>query len=462
MPLLALDIGSSSTRAALFEPDGRRAGQLFAQRYSLHYGEHGAATLDPLALRDAVRAALAQFSSYESVASCAFWHGLLGLDRKRRPVTPIYTWADSRSLSDAARLRAQFSENKILQRTGCMLRFPFWPAKLRWLPHAQPTLFRRVQFWVSPSDWIFHDLHGELATSESMASGTGLFNQQTRKWDSELCDAAGVKETQLPVILPALADGRVLTAIGDGAASNIGSGATAENIAAINLGTSAAVRVMTRRALRVPYRLFRFVVSEQAFVLGGAISNAGNLRDWCRDKLHLADSARLDREAAARDTLITLPFVVAERSPDWPEFPGAISGYNRSTTPLDIFRTFTTSAFYRLADIFDLLEKSIGPIERIIISGGMSRSPEIVAILADALGRNLELGIETEASLRGAALHAQNGQLISPVARGRLIRSNNALAELHRRRRRKQRLFARSFLIQDPAIMRSKRGRTLA
>jgi gluconokinase len=233
LPVLAFDIGSSSTHAVVFDDRGRRSGRLFARAYAIRYGEDGAAELDPHTLRATVRAALA--SNFDVSASCAFWHGLLGLDAKLRPLTPIYTWADLRCIPDAARLRFEFSEAQILQRSGSMLRFSFWPAKLRWLRRTNRALFRRVRFWVSPSDWILHDLFGELGTSESMASATGLFDQLAHNWDLALCNAVAVRPSQLPAIRYVIDDGRVLTAIGDGVAGNIGSGATTENIAAINL-----------------------------------------------------------------------------------------------------------------------------------------------------------------------------------------------------------------------------------
>jgi gluconokinase len=452
LTVLALDIGSSSTRAAMFDERGRRVGRIFARSYAMRYREDGAAELDPRMVRTAVNTARSSFKSksFDVIGSCAFWHGLLGLDAKLRPLTPIYSWADSRSARDATKLRAQLLESEILQRTGCMVRFPFWPAKLRWLRRTNRALFQRVHFWVSPSDWILHDLFGELATSESMASATGLFNQLTRSWDLAMCGAVGICPSQLPPIRHTLdADNgpdhlTILTPIGDGAAGNIGSGATSENIAAINLGTSAAVRVMTRRALRIPNGLFRFVVSGHSSVLGGATSNAGNLRVWCQRQLHLPRSARFLRESAATDLLIALPFVVKERSPDWPEFSGAISGYKLTTTPLEVFRALMTSALYPIADIFDELEQSVGRIRRIIVSGGLAKSESTVAILADALERDLELAIDTEASLRGAALHAlaQGTDFFSAQKKGRIIHSNRTFAKLHRARRAKQRRFA--------------------
>ncbi len=394
-------------------------------------------------MREAV--SLFELRTFNLVASCAFWHGLLGLDGKLRPLTPIYTWADSRCASDAAQLRREFSEDDLLQRTGCMLRFPHWPAKLRWLRRTRHALFRRARFWVSPADWLLHDLFGDLATSESMASGTGLFDQVERNWDLTLCDALKLRQSQLPPVRRKLDDdGKALTAIGDGAASNIGSGATSEHIAAINLGTSAAVRLITHRPLRIPAGLFRYVVNERTFVLGGAISNAGNLHQWCERMLRLPQGASLDRGGAATDTLVALPSIVAERSPDWPEMPATISGLTLATAPAEILRAFITSAFYRLAEVFDLLEQCAGPIERVIVSGGMTRSSAVVGILADVLRRDLELAAETEASLRGAALHAlvTTGDFAPAKERGRIIRVDEHSAELHRVRREKQRSFA--------------------
>lgn len=426
----------------MFDKRGRPTGRVFARSYAIRHGRGGSAELDPRVLRAAARAALTPFKSrrLDLVAGCAFWHGLLGLDASLRPITPIYTWADSRCLPDAAELRTEFSETGILQRTGCMLRFCFWPARLRWLRRTSRALFSRVQFWISPSDWVWRELFGELATSESMASATGLFDLTSRSWDSGMCEASGIRESQLPPIRRSLnKDDRVQTAIGDGAASNIGSGATSENIAAFNLGTSAAVRVMLRRPLAIPNGLFRFVASGQTFVLGGATSNAGNLHRWCQRQLRLSPSARLERTPAATDALIALPLLVAERAPDWPEFPATLSGYNLATTPLEIFRAFTTGALYRLADIFDLLEESVGKIDRIIVSGGMTKSAGVLGILADALGRDVELAVETEASLRGAALHALGKTDLSPVKKGRIIRFHDRYAEMHRVRREKQR-----------------------
>ncbi|MBV9010377.1 MAG: carbohydrate kinase [Verrucomicrobia bacterium] len=461
MRVLALDIGSSSTRAALFDGSAARTTPIASRTYDLRYSDDGAAELDPVLLRRAVRAVYAKFKSRRAdvIASCAFWHGLLGLDKNLRPLTPIYTWGDSRARADAAQLRNQFREDDVLQRTGCVLRFAFWPAKLRWLRRTNPRLFKRVVFWVSPSDWLLHSLFGELFTSPSMASATGLFNERTRTWNSEMCEAAYISGEQLPPIRDSRdSDGRLLSTIGDGAASNFGSGAVKDDCAAISLGTSAAVRVMTRRMLRVPAGLFRFVAGRDTFVLGGATSNCGNLHAWCTRELQTLPKAKLLRDEAAGDQLVALPFFVAERAPDWPEIAGAISGLSLGTTRTQISRALMVSALYRVADIFDDIETAVGRVKRIIVSGGMTKLSGLVQVLADVLARDIEVAADTEASLRGAAVHAfaLTGELPRIARPGRRVYFDKGLSKMHRQRREEQREFEER--LQDSASMRSKRG----
>lgn len=376
-----------------------------------------------------------------AICGSAFWHSLLGLDSKRRPITPIFMWADSRATHDARQLRRELAERKIQLRTGCMLRAPFWPAKLRWLRRTNRRPFQRVAFWVSPASWIFEQLFGFAATSHSMASGTGLYHLRQADWDSELLKLCHVRPDQLgPLADRGLTSDvpMIFTAIGDGAASNLGSGADRDGTVAINIGTSAAARVFVPGRQKIAPGLFQYAVDGSRFVIGGAISNAGNLHQWSMRELR-AESDALDRVAAANDPLTVLPFWVQERAPTWPEnLRGTITGVTPSTTGADILRAITTSIFYRLAQILEQLP-SPRPAE-IIVSGGILRSPSSLAILADCLGRDIRVCRELESSLRGAALHALANLGFRPrtLKLGRLVRHRPTLACQHRERRARQ------------------------
>src|ERR1700686_423149 len=337
--VLALDIGSSSTRSALFDEQGLAFAETNAGReYSVRYTGNGGAELSPLLLRRAVASCLRETlkkrrdsSSLRRIPIVAtgasgFWHSLLGLDGKDHPITPVFTWADSRCAPDGAQLRGEFDERRIQAQTGCMLRASFWPAKLRWLRRTQGSVFNRAARWVSPAEWIFAELFGASGCSHSMASATGLYDLRMKRWDPLLCNACGIAIDQLSELTDLvldkttqreLRDAKFFPAIGDGAAGNLGCGADGASRIAINIGTSAAVRMMETNSVArpAPFGLFRYVVDRERTVLGGAVSNAGNLRRWCLRELSLSESAAgeekmLSRTAAATDELTVLPFWV--------------------------------------------------------------------------------------------------------------------------------------------------------
>ena len=413
-----------------------------------------------------------------AVGISCFWHSLLGSDRRGKLITPIYTWADARCRDDAARLRTEMSELVYHRRTGCMLRASYWPAKLRWLAREKRTLFGRVSHWHSPADWLLGKIceNGSSVSAYGMATGTGLFNPSTLRWEEDLLKLCGLRPDQLPAVgdtslvlrpqyarrFPQLAEAKWWPAIGDGAAGNLGSGATREGRAAINVGTSAAFRVMRAgREARSPFGLFAYRVDARRYVVGGAVSSAGNLRAWCRRELNLPDTDRaLDRALASRPgplaSLVTLPFWTAERAPTWCEdLTGVISGFTQNTTALDLLQSTTESVYHRLAMIADLSlpekrtagRKNAGrqPATRIIVSGGILKSTHLLQRLADVLGRPVCPSMEPEASLRGAAVYALEKIAAegwvgdTALAVGPAVRPRARYAALYKQERDKQR-----------------------
>ena len=328
-----------------------------------------------------------------------------------------------------------------------MLRASYWPAKLRWLRRTNRNLFGKVHRWVSPADWIFTQMFGTIGTSSSMASATGLYDLRTKTWHEQLCQACGVNPKQLDIIGESPNQWRgayVFNAIGDGAAGNLGSNADTAGRIAINIGTSAAVRTVDRSLKIIPFGLFRYVVDRERFVIGGAVSNAGNLHQWCLRHLRLrtSETKTLSRVAAANDSVTIVPFWVSERAPTWPEnMRGTISDLTQSTDAAAIFRAAACATFYRLADILELLERKTGRAKEIIVSGGILHSKASLPILADALGRDISVSAQAEASLRGAALYVLKnlGAKPAPSSTAKLIRHNREFALKHRMRRERQR-----------------------
>jgi len=471
---LAIDIGTSSTRSAIYDARGERLLETTAQvAYPLIAGADGRAELRPEDLRRAADAVLAKtFAMWRKaktrgpiagVGVSCFWHSLMGLDAKDRPITPVYTWADSRCRDAAASLRKNPGEVALHARTGCMARASFWPAKLVWLKKAEPALFRRMARWVSPAEWIQETWCGAANVSFAMASGTGLLDGRTLRWDAALLRRCGIAASRLNPVsdapgkisaararkFPELANVPWFPAIGDGAASNLGSGATRPGVAAINVGTSAALRVVLEkkpaRGPLAPFGLFGYRVDEARRLLGGAVSNAGNLRAWALRELKLPDDAAIEKAFAQRpcpaEGLTLLPFWLAERAPTWPEeMPSIIAGVTQATTALDLLQALQEATYLRLARIAQKVEKAAGRKLVFIVSGGIQKSPESLQRLANVLGRPVYASAELEASLRGAACFAMEKCGVTPatVKLGQAIRPQAKAVGAFARAREKQ------------------------
>ena len=249
-----------------------------------------------------------------------------------------------------------------------------------------------------------------------MASGTGLYDLARREWDPELLEHCQLRKGQLNSLGTKFERNgiTIFPAIGDGAAGNLGSGATRPGWVAINVGTSAAVRTVVPPGTSLPIGLFQFAIDQKRRLLGGAVSNAGSLRAWMLRTLRLPnDEQKLEKllrqQIEAPSALTVLPFWIVERAPTWPEhLTGTISGLSQATVPANLFGAALASVCYRLAEILEELERAAGPAKKIIVSGGVQQSPAWLQLLANSLGRDLFLAPQQEASLRGAAVYALN------------------------------------------------------
>jgi gluconokinase len=434
--VIAVDVGTSSARASAYTTDGRPVAGLFHRApYEPRVTGDGGVEHEPRALLDAVATCLdavcarAGRAAVRGVGVTTFWHGLCGFDAGGEAVTPIYMWGDSRSARDAAVLRDALDETALHARTGCHLHSSYWPAKLRWLARERPAEAQRVARWGSFGEHLELTLFGDAATSVSMASATGLFDLATGAWDAEALAAAGVEPRQLFRVVdrtegrrglrrewaarwPALHAVPWFPAVGDGAAGNVGSDCTTPDRIALNVGTSAALRVATDGSRMPPRGLWRYGVDRGRLLLGGATSEGGNVYAWCRETLRLPDDAtletRLDAMPPDAHGLTVLPFLAGERAPGWRgERRGAVSGLSLDTGPLDIVRAALEAVALRLALVYRLLAPHAGREHLIVASGGaVTRSRAWTRMLADALGHAVTWSQEPEATSRGAALLA--------------------------------------------------------
>lgn len=437
--VLALDIGTSGVRASLFD---ERGNEMDGARVRLQTGR---SAIDDLAISDAdatvslvgktIDALLNKpplaTIRVESIAISCFWHSLIGIDPDGVPTTPILGWADTRGISAVEELRRRFDEAAIHLRTGCRFHPSYWPAKLLSLKYEQPEVYGSTNRWLSFSDYLLLRLFGKTVTSVSMASATGLFNQRSLQWDSELIGTLDISRDTLPNVScpdqtlhgltpeyaarwPQLSDARLFLPLGDGAANSIGSGCTTRDNVALMTGTSGAMRVLYKGEPpdELPPALWCYRADRQRCIVGGALSDGGGLYRWIRELL-LAneDSESIETQLSAMKPdahgLTVLPFWAGERSTGWSaDARGAIVGLTLQTQPVEILRAAMEGIAYRFALIAKALEP-FAPRASMIASGNALRSsPTWTQILADVLGQPVSLSCASEASARGAALLA--------------------------------------------------------
>ena len=321
MRVLALDVGSSSVRACVYDELGREVDASARQAYGADHGRDGSAVLDPDQLVEACCAVLdearAQAGAVDAVAISCFWHTLLALDRDDRPLTPVLLWQDRRSAREAADLASRLDPEAVHRRTGCVLHTSYWPAKLAWLAAEQPEVTANAARFVSFGDYLLLHLTGELRTTLSTASGTGLLDLRAQGWDSELLEALEVAAEQLPPISDEAAPGAepVFPAIGDGACSNLGAGCVEPDRAALMIGTSGAYRVIHgARDIEPRPGLFCYLLDDAHTVEGGAVSDGGSLYAWLDRTIRLDGAGPGEPDAHG---LTFLPLLGGERSPGW-------------------------------------------------------------------------------------------------------------------------------------------------
>lgn len=434
--ILALDIGSSSVRAVVYDGNADLIPSTGVQVYRTFMpGADGTSELNTDAavaeVEDAIDGVLEKTKRLKLeiayVATCSFWHSLVSIDAKGAHGPVVFGWADTRSRVYTPLLKKRFDEAAVHNRTGARFHSSYWPAKLMRIRKEFSEIFAGTAYFLSFTDLLGLRFFGELATSVSMASGTGIFDIRKCAWDNELLRFLKLKPSMLPEMVadghtfrlskayakrwPQLASAEWFPPIGDGAADNIGAGCTTRSKAALMVGTSAAMRVAYEGnpPKVLPSGLWCYRVDRRRVVVGGALSDGGSLHQWLKATLKLPNDAeqQIANRKPGEHGLTFIPFLAGERSTGYNEdATGSIHGLTTSTDTVDIFQAALESVGYRFAEILKQLSRVV-KVREIVASGGALRdSPVWTQIIADILGRDLTINASPESSSRGAVLLA--------------------------------------------------------
>lgn len=433
--VIGVDMGTTSTKSVAYDVSGRVAAS-HAVGYPLHEPKPGYAEQDPDAILAAVARTVASVAlqcdgRIRALSFSSAMHTLIGLDRDREPLTPVITWADQRASGQAERLRAGPGGLALHRRTGTPLHAMAPLPKLVWFQEEEPELVARVRHWVGIKDYVLWKLLRVLVTDYSMASGTGLMDIHRLQWDPESLDLAGISPDQLPelvgttTVVPELppetakavqlpSETSVVVGAGDGPLANLGLGAVRPGVAACSIGTSGALRVMVEQpTVDEQGRVFCYALTDQRWVVGGAINNGGLVLEWCGDALAPELSAgredELLRQAgtvpAGAGGLIMLPYLHGERAPHWSSLPsGAYVGLHADHRRPHLIRAALEGVCQQLALVLDSVRAAGNEVNEIRATGGFARSALWRQMLADVLGTPIGFPAGHEGSSFGAAL----------------------------------------------------------
>ena len=437
--IVTLDVGSSSVRTLLFDSSARQLPGLGVQLpYRIATTQDGGVEVDGEELARLAIEALSNLHDHmqtaglrpAAVCCSAFWHSFLGVGSDGRPTTPIIHLFDTRSAGQVEQLKKQLDPTATHARTGCVLHTSYWPAKLLWLAATRQEAFAATRRWLSFGEYLYEQVCGRPALSSSMASGSGIWNQNANDYDQETLAVLPVRREQLyprneldqaPDRLrsefganwPLFDDIPWYPAVGDGACNNIGSGCITRERFSLMVGTSGAMRaVLEEDRVEIPQGVWCYRVDARRFVLGGAVSNGGEVFAWMRRTLSLPGPEQIEHEISAMEPgahgLTIVPLFAGERSPNWRgSARAAFSGMNLDTTPMEITRAALEAVALTFRQIYQIMAARLGDPAEVAASGGaLAHSAAWTQMMADALQRPVHFCVEPEASSRGAALLA--------------------------------------------------------
>ncbi|MBA2314450.1 MAG: hypothetical protein H0V87_03605 [Chloroflexi bacterium] len=431
--VVAVDVGSSSIRAGLYDTGGRPVRGAYAQvAYEPDVDDRGGVqlpverllatlttTLDALVARSA-----GHLSRVAGAGVSCFLHSVAAFDRDRRPISPLLSWADTTSAAAAADLRATLEPGAVWAETGAPLHASYWPAKILRLRSADAGAGARL--FAGAPEILWHALTGQFGIDLSHASGTGLLDRASGGWHAGLLRALRLDPDALPQILPGAAaaplagwsaeryadlrDVPWFAPWSDAWCGNVGLGAVAGGPAALQVGTSGAIRVIQPGAAPpVPAGLFAHRLADGTSLLGGQLSEGGGVAAAVA-RLVGSTTRALERGAfelpADGHGLTILPFLAGERGTGYHERArGTVTGLGLGTTRAELYLATVEAIALRFAAIDRRLAAHLGHPPRIVASGGaLARSELLAAVLAGALGRPFERSTVAEASARGAAI----------------------------------------------------------
>lgn len=437
--ILAIDQGTTSSRAILFDGEMRRvatAQREFTQHFpEAGWVEHDAEEIWQTTVEVCREVISAQGIGPEQIAG-------IGITNQREttvvwdkasgaPVHRAIVWQDRRTAAICERLRNAGCEDDFAAQTGLLLDPYFSGTKVKWILDTVPGARDRAAagellFGTIDSFLIWRLTGGRVhATDATNAARTLMFDIHQGEWSKEICELLDVPMAMLPEVRDCAADfgttdlfgGQVpiLGVAGDQQAATIGQACFQPGMMKSTYGTGCFALLNTgaqpvasqnRLLTTIAYQLD----GQRTYALEGSIFIAGAAVQWLRDGLGIIETAAQSGELAARadpaQNVILVPAFTGLGAPYWkPDCRGAMFGLTRNSGPAEFCKAALESVAYQTRDLWEAMQGDWGADANVIlrVDGGMSASDWAMQGLADRLGAPVDRPVMQETTALGAA-----------------------------------------------------------
>ena len=440
--IIAIDQGTTSSRAILFDEEGSILAQKSAE-FPQHFPKNGWVEHDPEDIWrttvDVTSVIIAEAQSRDYIPSAIgitnqretaiIWDRITG-----KPIYNAIVWQDRRTVDNCALMKTAGKENMVKEKTGLLLDPYFTATKLSWiLDNVDGARHRATAgelcFGTIDSFLIWRLTGGKMhVTDATNASRTSLYNIHTNEWDDELLALFDVPRSGLPQVMNCAAefgicDDSLLPAAlpirgvaGDQQAAAIGQGCFAPGALKSTYGTgcfviintgSEAVASKNKLLTTIGYRLD----GKTTYALEGSIFVSGAIVQWLRDEMKLiTSSVETESIAAAQASnadVYMVPALTGLGAPHWaPNARGAIFGITRDTGPADFVRAALEAVAYQTNDLFTAITSDGIPVSAVRVDGGMTANNWLMQFLADIIDLPVDRPVVRETTALGAAMLA--------------------------------------------------------
>ncbi len=429
MKVLAIDQGTTGTKAFVLDGDGRFE-KVAGFEHRQFYPQPGWVEHDAEELLAHVTACIAAGGKTDAIGIDNQGETIVAFDGSTgKPFAPAIVWQDDRTKDVTERLKAEGGEALTLARAGLALDPYFSASKMRWVidhvPEAK-TLLSAGRLRIATSDAFFlARLTGVYATDVTTASRTSLMSLDTLDWDADLLKLFGVPREILPEIRDTAGafgsqKGVAVTAsLVDQQAALFGHGCAAPGDAKITFGTGAfalALSGVTRPgknesglSATVAWRSG----GKTDFALEGGVYNAASAVNWAKSLGLFANYDEINAFAAPLALSRGIAFVPALSGlacPHWDRnAAGLWIGLGLDTTKADMMQALLEGIAFRAAEVMEAMARELPLRSSVSIDGGLANNPYFAQVLSNAIGRGVTVASSTELTALGTARMAMLG-----------------------------------------------------